>query len=184
MSGNKRIRRMWPKATLLLLLLATLLAPITRAQAQTLPSTEEEALSGEKVNLASALHGKVGILLVGFSKKSGDQTIPWAKELTSEFLGSPTVAVFELPILESAPRFVRGLIVNAMKKDTPPELHARFIPVFHNEKQWKDVAQYATEDDAYLLIVDQQEKVVWRTCGPLEPLRKAAVLAHVRALQH
>src|SRR4051794_33164805 len=83
--------------------------------AETLPGTEGENLLGQKVKISESLKGKVGVLLIGYSKASGDISAAWGKRLTADFGGNPAVAIFQVPMLQGAPGFVRGMIVSGMK---------------------------------------------------------------------
>jgi hypothetical protein len=153
--------------------------PPTVAGGQTLPKTEEETLSGEKVNLQSALSGKVGILVLGFSQKSKEQSKIWGKDLWAEFRGDNSIVIFQMPVLEAVPRLVRGMVLHGMKRDVPADLQPHFLPILHNEQQWKDLTQFSAPDDAYILVVDWEQKVAWRDHGPLDPARKAALLEKI-----
>ena len=174
------VRACWrlPLSAVLLALALT----VADASGQTLPKTEEETLSGDKVNLQSALSGKVGILVLGFSQKSKEQSKVWGKDLLAEFRGDDSIVIFQMPVLEAVPRLVRSMVLHGMKKDVAAEVQPHFLPVLHNEQQWKELTQFSAADDAYILVVDWEQKVVWRNHGPLDPARKAALSEKIRQL--
>jgi len=161
-----------------------LVLPLTVAglSGQTLPKTEEETLSGEKVNLQTALSGKVGILVLGFSQKSKEQSKVWGKDVLAEFRGDNSIVIFQMAVLEAVPRLVRGMVLHGMKKDVPADVQPHFLPILHNEQQWKELTQFSAADDAYILVVDREQKVVWRDHGPLDPTRKVALVEKIRQL--
>lgn len=183
--SSEATKRRWPKLprlTIALALVGFLCATLPAATAQALPKTEEVTLAGDQVNLESALKGNAGILILGFSRKSGDQAKEWTKALLSEFSAEPSVAIFEMPILENMPRLVRGMAVRSMKNASSPTERQHFLPVFHNEMQWKQVAQFSEADDAYIVVLDREQKITWREHGPIDEKRKTELVARIREI--
>ena len=77
---------------------------------------------------------------------------------------------------------VRGMAVRSMKNASSPTERQHFVPVFHNEMQWKQVAQFSEPDDAYIVVLDRERKIVWREHGPIDEKRKAELIGKIRAL--
>jgi hypothetical protein len=142
-----------------LLVAATLLCGAGALSAETLPGTAGENLLGQKVKIAESLQGKVGVLVVGYSKASGDILSAWERRLSADFAGRPEVVVYQIPILEGAPKFIRGMIVNGMRKGVPAPKQANFIVVVNDEDQWKRICGYQKGDDAYIVIVDKSGEI-------------------------
>ena len=71
--------------------------------AETLPATEGENLLGQKVKIAESIKGKTGVLVIGYSKSSGDITGAWEKRLSADFGSNSAVTVYQMPMLEAAP---------------------------------------------------------------------------------
>jgi hypothetical protein len=178
----KRQRHRSPRLIVGLVSIAFLLLTPLVSTAQSLPKTDEVTLAGDQVNLESSLKGNTGILILGFSKKSGDQAKEWTKALLSEFSAGRSVVIFEMPILESMPRLVRGMAVRSMKNASSPTERQHFLPVFHNEMQWKQVAQFSEPDDAYIVVLDREGKIVWREHGTIDEKRKTELIGRIRAL--
>jgi ATP10 protein len=179
---TKRHRHGLPRLATGLTLVVFLLATLPPATAQSLPKTDEVTLAGDQINLENSLKGNAGVLILGFSKKSEGQVREWTKALLSEFSAERSVVIFEMPILESMPRFVRGMAVRSMKSASSPTERQHFLPVFHNEMQWKQVAQFSEPDDAYVVVLDKERKIVWREHGPMDEKRKTELIARVRTL--
>lgn len=177
----KRCRPPLPRFSLALALAAFFFATLPAATAQGLPKTEEANLAGNEVNLENSLKGNTGVLILGFSRKSGDQAREWTKALLTEFSADPSIAIFEMPILESMPRFVRGMALRSIKNASSPVEREHFVPVFHNEALWKQVAQFSEADDAYIVVVDRDQKIVFREHGP-EGKRKAEVIGKIHEI--
>jgi hypothetical protein len=185
MNVGRIARPQWyrlPGIVIGLALIAFLLATSLAATAQSLPKTDEVTLAGDQINLESSLKGNTGLLILGFSKKSGDQAKEWTKALLSEFSAERSVVILEMPILESMPRLVRGMAVRSMKNASSPTERQHFLPVFHNEMQWKQVAQFSEPDDAYIVVLDREGKIVWREHGPIDEKRKTELIGRIRGL--
>lgn len=178
----KSQRKRLPRLAIGPAVLAFLLAALPAATAQSLPKTDEVTLAGDQVNLESSLKGNTGVLILGFSKKSEGQVREWTKALLTEFSAEHSAVIFEMPILESMPRLVRGVAVRSMKSGSSPTEREHFLPVFHNEMQWKQVAQFSEPDNAYIIVIDREGKIVWREHGPIDDKRKTELIGRVRAL--
>ena len=84
---------------------------------QAIPEAYGTTLVGNSVGLPDAVHGKVGILVVGFSKSSQGQVAAWGRRLSADFNQSSSVVYFEVPMLAGAPGILRGMIARQMGVD-------------------------------------------------------------------
>jgi hypothetical protein len=148
-----------------------------------IPEVHGTSLSNEAVNLPEGLKGKVGVLVVGFSRDSREADSAWGKRLASDYANSSTVAYYEMPVLAGAPRMIRGLIVKSIKSSLPANEQARFVVILENEAGWKTVTHYGRPDDPYVLVVDGQGDVVWQTQGQVTDAAYAALKQQVDALK-
>jgi hypothetical protein len=157
--------------------IVVLMSLSTRAQAQALhiPALHGTALSGDKVDLPDALRGKSGILVLGFSQASRDGVTAWGKRLAAGYRDSPTVMYYEMPVLESVPRMLRGWVTKKISEDVPDRAKNRFLPVLDHESAWKSAAQFGKGDDAYVLIVDSDGAVRGRIVGAASDANYAEV---------
>jgi hypothetical protein len=145
--------------------LAVCLSMPLGAAAQQLPRLQEENLAGQQVVLPDAASGKVAVLIFGFSRASQTPTEAWAKRIGSDFGKSSGFELYRLPVLEEAPRFIRGMITSGMKKGVPENQRANFVPVMHSEAELKKLVGYKESDEAYLVVLDRRGKVVFQTHG-------------------
>lgn len=92
---------------------------------ESLPVTQAETLTGQKLEFPTALAGKPAVCVFGFSKEAGDRTKVWMTRLSQDGINAWSVAN-----LESAPALVRGMIRSSMRKGTPQPLLAAvsFLP--------------------------------------------------------
>ncbi len=140
-------------------------------------------LSGEKVDLPEALKGKVGVLVLGFSRPSGDVVAEWGKKLFHEYNGSGAVAYYEMSVLESVPGILRGFVVKKIGESMPDVAKSHFLPVLDHEKDWKSVAGFKASDDAYVLVVDGSGVVRGRVKGVASDANVADVKRQVEAVR-
>jgi len=136
--------------------LALLLILVAEGVGQSIPHVTAVSLNGNPVSLPSDFAGKPAILIIGFSREGGDQCGPFARKLAKE----PNVIdgkaiVYQIAMLESAPRLIRPMILHGMRSGIPKTEQSRFLPLFHDENQWKQAAGFtkSAEGNAYLLIV-------------------------------
>lgn len=147
--------------------MALLTAILAGAQTQSarIPTTHGTSFAGAQVTLPDDLRGRVGVLVLGFSKSSGDVCKGWGERLEQSYQSSREVMFYQMPVLESAPKFVRGMVLKSMRSGVPEAMQAHFMPVFSGESEWKKVARFANADDAYVQVVDGEGKVRWQTSG-------------------
>jgi len=146
------------------ILLGLALPSIAFAQVS-IPAAHGTTLAGTAVVLPGALDHKVGVLVLGFSHASQGQVAGWGKRLAVDFGQSPDVTYYEVPMLGGAPKMLRGMIVKSMGSSVPASEKLHFLPLTEDDKPWRAVAHYAKPDDAYVLLVDGQGKVLWQTEG-------------------
>jgi len=137
-----------------------LLAP---AWSEQLPKTAGESLAGQEVILPDSLKGHNAVVIVGFSKSSQNGVKAWEtrahKQLGDGF------DVYQVAVLEDAPRFVRGMITHAMKGSTPAAQQDHFLVVVKGEAELKKAAAFSAADDPYLFLLDSNGEIHWRTHG-------------------
>jgi hypothetical protein len=143
----------------LMLILAGLAAESVAGQE--IPVVTGQTLAGKDVKLPADVRGKVAILIMGFSKNSSAQTGAWGKQVAEGPGKDAGVVFYQLPMLESVPRMIRGMVTRSIRNDTAPEMKEHMLPIFEKEKEWKSLVKFSAADDAYLLVLDGQGKVAW-----------------------
>lgn len=133
--------------------------------AQTIPSVKAKALDDSEVTLPKPSDQQVEILILGFSKKSGDVCQPWAKRVNAELLLDPRVNYYQLPHLEGVPRMVKPVILHGMRSDLTPQQQAHLVPLYDKQDEWKKLVNFSAPDDAYIILTDPDGHVVWQTHG-------------------
>ena len=163
---------------------ACLLGIVLAAQAtQSLPRLEGRALNGENVALPDAARYRAMVLVFGFTHKSADQADAWGKRLAKDYASHPEVAYFELPVLQSAPGFVRPMIVRGMRKGTPVSEQAHVLPLDKHEDELKKLVGYKEVDDAYVVVANSEGKIMWQTHGGVTDAKYEELVRAVSALK-
>jgi hypothetical protein len=154
------------------------------ALAASIPNTVGTTLDGQSIVLPRDLAPQATILILGFSQHSQDATTAWEKAVRASLSG-PGITYFDIPFLEDAPRFVRPMILHAIRKQVPDIVKPRFLPLTSNEAAWKQAAGYADSapDDAYVVLVDRSGSVRWHTHDACSPATMAQLTQSARALK-
>jgi hypothetical protein len=169
---------------LLALLTASALAVADCAAGERIPDVHSTSFADQAVDLPAALQGKVaGILVLGFSRGSREAVTGWATKIAADYRTSDVVAYYELPVVASVPGFLRGILLRSIKSSAPERAHKRIVPITTNEAGWRAVVHYSQPDDPYLLVVDGQGNVVWRTQGEPTDAAYAVLKQQVEALK-
>ena len=129
------------------------------------PAMHAVALSGDQVVLPGAFEGKAGVLVVGFSQASRAEVTAWGKRLAGDYRDSARVVYYEVPVLASVPRLLRGWVLKKVAAEVPDRARARFLPVYDHEPEWRAAVGYTRADDAYVLVVDGAGLVRFRLQG-------------------
>jgi len=143
-----------------------------------IPHVAGNSLAGEKVEFPKDLNGPLTFFIIGFSQKSADQATEWGKAIDGlEPCHGRRLTWFQLPVIASAPGFVRPLIVRSMRTGLTPSLQRHFVPITDHEGDWKLVAGYQAadpqKDDAYVVVLDQKGQILARWHGLRKSSEKA-----------
>ena len=165
--------------------LALLVAEFAVAQSQNarIPRTHGTTFAGNEVTLPDDLRGRVGVLVIGFSKNSGDRCKGWGQRVAGSYGDSRDVSYYQMPVLEGVPKLIRGMVVKGIKSGVPGAEQPHFLPMFSDEAAWRKVAHYANADDAYVLVVDGEGRVRWQTSGTVSDAGFGALKEQVEMLR-
>jgi hypothetical protein len=156
-----------PRIAIRVLSTLALVATMVAQAAQPMPRIEGESFADQRIVLPDAARGKVAVLVFGFTKASKEPTSAWAGKIHSEFGTRGGFELYQLPVLESVPRLVRGMVISSIKKDVPENMRAHFVPILQNEAELKKLVNYKEADDAYLVVLDPDGQVALQRHGSL-----------------
>jgi hypothetical protein len=157
--------------------LAIAVIAVPSCDAQTMPGTAGETLSGKHVVLADETRGHAAVLVAGFSREGGNGTGAWVKAVRDD-KALDGVAVYQVAMLEGAPSFIRGTIKNGMRKGVSAAEQGQFVVLTQDDKLWRQFFGVTTDKEPYAVLIDAKGNVVWHGHGSaerLEPLLKAAM---------
>ena len=176
----KKFLKLQPSAYAFALMYLCTAVPL--ASAQEIPKVEEDNLAGKKVVLPDAAAGKVVVLALGFTRASKTPTRAWAQKIEAGLGKTPGFELYSLPVLESVPHMIRGMVISGMKHDIPESQRDHFVPVLHNETLWKTLVNYSEPDDAYLIVLDRSGKIAYQVHGGPNEQNYALLRQHVESL--
>jgi hypothetical protein len=125
-----------------------------------IPVTKGQTFAGKDILLPADVRGRVAILVMGFSKGSKVQTGEWGKHV-AVFAEAKNMAHYQMPVLESVPRMMRGMVTRSIRNGTAPEMREHFLPIFEKEDEWKKLVKFSGPDDAYVVVLDREGRVAW-----------------------
>ena len=138
----------------LLSFVALLISAVAQEGAR-MPAIEGESFAGQHVVLPDAAAGKVAVLVFGFTKASKSPTTAWANKLLADFGTHSEFVLYQLPVLEDVPRFVRGMVISGIKKGVPEDKRDHFVPILQKEAELKTLVHYNQADDAYVVVLSR-----------------------------
>jgi hypothetical protein len=150
-----------------LLALAGLLPILSLSVAsETLPRLEGQTLTGKKLVLPDAAHGRGALLVFGFSREAQRPATDWEQRFDRDHGSGGQWVCCAIAVLESVPGPFRGLVAGNMGRGLSPEQRDRFVLLFHDERVWKQRVGFQKAEDAYLLLIDRSGRIRWRFHGP------------------
>jgi hypothetical protein len=170
-----------PAALLALLWLAA--TPEALTNGAVLPLIGGQSLTDKPVQLPDAARGKPALLVFSFSKQAGNDARLWSARFRRDATANKSALYFNLIVLESVPRLLRGMVSSSIKSGMPAALHDRSIRVFHGEAEWKRRLNVSNDGYAYLVVLDSDARVQAIKHGPFSEAAyneiSAALLAHI-----
>jgi hypothetical protein len=157
-----------------------LIVSFAPAPSEELPKTASESLAGVQVVLPDSLKGHLSVVIVGFSKSSQTGVKEWETRVRQQ-LGEK-FDVYQVAVLEDAPRFVRGMITHAMRGSTPAAKQDHFLVVVKGEAELKKAAAFSAADEAYVFLLDRGGEIRWHNHGAVNDAALKELSKRVQAL--
>jgi hypothetical protein len=167
-----------PTLALFLQVLATI-APL--APGTPLPALRGQLLSGRPALLPDAAHGRVTLVALGFSRASGHEVEAIGRRFRDAHAGDSLVTCYEVPMMPGYLRPMAGMITGGMRKGTPPPLHDRVMTVWGQAGDWRRRLEVRDGNAAYLVLIDREGRVRWRSASPLDDAKWSELNAAVTA---
>lgn len=167
--------------------LVTIMAPFSSVASnltvgEELPELRGEYLSGRKAFLPKDTSGRAALLLFGFTYQSRFAVEAWTKRFRKDFEKNPQVTFYEIPMISVMARLGKWFIDGGMRRGTPKADYENVITVYGGTEPWKQRLGVKGEDSAYLVVIDQKGKVVWRHSGLFDETSYQSLAVQVRQL--
>ena len=90
---------------------------------------------------------------------------------------------YELPTIQRLNALARTFINEGMRAGIPdPVARERTITLYLDKNAFRQALQLPDEDDIYVLLLDRQGQVLWRTEGAFTPEKGDSLAAAVQAM--
>jgi hypothetical protein len=133
------------------------------------PETEGTNLEGKKFVLPRDFEGKLNIVFVAFQREQQLAVNTWLP--TADLLESihPKLRYYELPTISRMNPIARWFINTGMRSGIKdPKSRKKTITLYLNKGSFRKDLGIPGEDNIYILLVDKQGKVDWRSEGPCD----------------
>jgi hypothetical protein len=155
-------------------ILCLCLAASSAAHGETLPVLSVQTLSGHTLSIPRDLHAPT-IFIIGFTKKSREQTKAWAHRLRADKITPLRISLRDVIVLDDVPGLFRGFVIKQLQASIPLNLRDEILIVTQDAELWKRSAGFTSEDDAYLLLADAKGTIAWRMHGAVSDAGYAAL---------
>ncbi len=88
--------------------------------------------------------------------------------------------MYQLPVLEEVPRFIRGMVISGMKKGVRENVSDHFVPILQHESELKTFVSYQQKDDAYLVVLDPSGHVIDQMHGPFSDAAYSQIRSEIQ----
>jgi hypothetical protein len=149
------------------------------------PTVTGANLQRKKLMLPQDFEGELNLVFIAFQQWQQNQVdtwIPFARQLEKTHAG---VRYYELPTIQRLNVLARTFINEGMRAGIPdPTARERTITLYLDKAAFREALQLPGEDDIYVLLLDRQGQVLWRTEGSFASEKGDSLTAEVQAWQH
>jgi hypothetical protein len=140
-------------------------------QTAVLPSVTAYTLDRAKVTLPANFSSQLNLLILSFQRDQQSQVDGWLPAITA-----PTVQTWWLFISPRENEVYRWWLNASLRGSLLPSQPRRYtVPLYVNKTQFFQSLQISSEQDVVLLLTDKAGHVLWRTAGPVNESKKAAL---------
>jgi hypothetical protein len=150
------------------------------ADSPMMPTTQAQSLSGHDVVFPAATEGHQAVIVIGFSHGSQKAMERWDKEIGAQVKARGNVPLYNIAVIQDAPRFIRGVITRSMKALVPVAGQDHFLTMVEGETELKKAVDFSDADGAYVVVLDASGKIVFRTHGDPSDAAKKLVIDQLK----
>jgi hypothetical protein len=130
------------------------------------PKVNGSNLLRQNMTLPAALKADLNVVLVAFKQwQQGtvDTWLPFLEDLESRVDG---LRYYELPVIRRMNFLASTFINEGMRAGIPNQkARERTITLYLNKEKFRQALAMPHENDIYILVLDRQGKVLWRSAG-------------------
>jgi hypothetical protein len=142
------------------------------------PATLSYSLDKAKVNLPAGLEGKTNLLLISFDPEQQKDIESWFPVAQALQHTDFNFRWYRLPVSGRENFIFRWWENSSMRSDEEdPETWHWIVPLYVNKDEFRRALQIPNEHSIVALLTDRQGRVLWRSSGPLNAQKRAALLA-------
>lgn len=145
------------------------------------PSVIGSNLHRQKLTLPEDFKGEQNLVLIAFQQwqqAQVDTWIPFARQLEETH---PEVRYYELPTIRRLNALYRTFVNEGMRSGIPdPVARERTITLYLDKDRFRQALQLPSEDHIFVLLLDRQGTVMWRTEGAFAQDKGESLEAAVR----
>lgn len=140
------------------------------------PPAQGVNLLRQKITLPDDLEGKLTILFIAFQQwhqSLVDSWVPLARELEESL---PGVQFYELPVIQKMNFLAQTFINEGMRAGIPNHAtRQKTITLYLDKGTFRRALDIPGEDTIYVLVLDSNRNVIWRTEGAYSPTKGDAL---------
>lgn len=179
------------QAAILVLLTATVASqlsaqsPMARAQHDSshFPRVEGSNLEGDRLILPTDFRGQINVVLIAFKREQQHDVDSWVPFLQRVARATSGVRIYELPTLARRYRLMRSFIDGGMRAGIPNSaVRAATITLYIDKSPFRRALALPDEDRIYVLLVDREGRVHWRTDGGFDAAAATELESTIRRL--
>ncbi len=130
------------------------------------PLVESSNLEGERFALPAGFKGELNVVFVAFKREQQSDVDSWMPFLKSVAATRADLSTYEIPVLGRGYRLMRPFIDGGMRRGIPDAtVRAATITLYIDKTPFREALRLPDEDRIYVLLVDKQGGVHWRTDG-------------------
>jgi hypothetical protein len=168
-----------PKTWLMLLLLGSVVAPASVAQAGGIfPPLTAYNLNRQKVVLPGGMAGNTDLLLISFAPEQQKDVESWLPAAQALQHMNFQFHYYELPV-EGRENFVfRWWDTSSLRSDqNDPQSWPWIVPLFVERGKLMHELEIPNGKQVVALLVERQGRILWRASGPMTPEKRTALMA-------
>ncbi|MDX1614692.1 MAG: hypothetical protein R3300_10320 [Candidatus Promineifilaceae bacterium] len=130
------------------------------------PTVSGANLNRQIMTLPVDLQGDLNVVVIAFQQWQQSQVDTWIPSLERLERAHPGLAYYELPTIQQMNPLARLFINEGMRAGIPNEkARRRTVTLYLDKREFRRSLDLPHEDHIYVLLLNRQGDVLWRTSG-------------------